>query len=98
MSKELPIPPEDKEGIFEQMAQLFIDTYEELVAAMEVMKHMGIDPDNRKERVNELQMRYTGIIEKYQSKMFEQPEQDNKEHRLYYRWATKPSDQPYEGR
>ena len=69
------MPPEDNEGIFEQMAQLFIDTYEELVAAMEVMKHVGIDPKNRKERVIELQMRYTGIIEKYQSKIFEQPAQ-----------------------
>ncbi len=63
---------EQKDGIFEQMAQLFIDTYEELIEAMEVMKAVGIDPDNRKSRVNELQIRYTGIIEKYQSKIFEQ--------------------------
>jgi len=64
------------------MGQLFIDTYEELIEAMEIMKRVGINPENRKERVNELQMRYTGIIEKYQNKMFEQPEQDNKDQRL----------------
>ena len=73
--RELPMPPDAKEGIFEEMAELFIDTYEELVAAMEIMYHVGINPDNRKERVNKLQMRYTGIIEKYQSKIFEQPVQ-----------------------
>ncbi len=69
----VPIPPEEKDGIFTQMAQLFIDTYEELTAAMEVMKAVGIDPDNRKERIDDLQMRYTAIIEKYQSKIFELP-------------------------
>ncbi len=67
---------DEQNDIFTQMAQLFIDTYEELTEAMEVMKAVGIDPDNRKERVNNLQMRYTGIIEKYQSKIFEQPEQE----------------------
>ncbi len=40
---------------------------------MEVMKAVGIDPDNRKERIDDLQMRYTAIIEKYQSKIFELP-------------------------
>jgi hypothetical protein len=41
MNRGLPTSPE-QDNIFTQMAQLFIDTYEELIAAMEVMKTIGV--------------------------------------------------------
>jgi len=62
----LPVPPEQPEQTddeFTKMALLFIDTHDELIAAVKAMEHIDID-DKRKERVNALQMRYLEIIKR----------------------------------
>jgi len=81
----LPTPSEDNNDLFTQMAQLFIDTYEELEAETEFIKRIGAEyhiNDVKAKKLVDLQERYTAIVEEYQEQIFAQPpELDEKQKR-----------------
>jgi hypothetical protein len=70
----LPTPSEDNNDLFTQMAQLFIDTYEELASAMYAAKsEVEYSVTARHKTLVDLQERYTAIIKEYQEQIFAQP-------------------------
>src|SRR5205807_1368481 len=70
-------PPEQPDDIFTQMAQLFIDTYNELECAINILKmRRGDYVEARQKHVDGYQMRYLEIIKEYQEQLFAQPVQE----------------------
>jgi len=70
----LPTPSEDNNNIFTQMAQLFIDCYEELATAMHAAKsEVEYSVTARHKTLVDLQERYTAIVKEHQESVFPQP-------------------------
>jgi hypothetical protein len=75
MRLTLPVLP-GKDDIFTEMAKLFIDTYEDLVRAMEILKFESKDyVEARQADIEAMPMRYLEIIKEYQEQLFAQPVQ-----------------------
>ena len=67
-----PIPPEPEDGDFEKMAQLFIDTYDLLVASIN-SPYPGKDfMRERDKRTNKLLVSYTEIMKHRNEQLFAQ--------------------------
>ena len=72
----LPTPSEDNNAIFEQMGQLFIDCYEELVSALDDNKCVEYSTNVKTKKLVDFQERYTAIIKEYQEQILSQPVQE----------------------
>jgi len=79
MRLKLPLFP-GKDDIFTQMAQLFIETYEDLMRAMEILEIRQKDyVEARRADMDAMPMRYLEIVKEYQEQLFAQPVQEGNE-------------------
>jgi hypothetical protein len=70
---KLPIFP-GKDDVFTNMGQLFIDAYDELVRAMEILKVRQSDyVGARQDDVDKMLVRYNEVIREYQEMLFAEP-------------------------
>jgi predicted ribosome quality control (RQC) complex YloA/Tae2 family protein len=75
----LPIPPVPQDGDFTQMAQLFIDTYEELAETIDVLKTQHENyAEALQKHIEEYQIRYTAIIKQRNEQLLGQEEDQEK--------------------
>ncbi len=74
MRLKLPVFPGEKDDVFTKMGQLFIDTFEDLVSALEILEVHSTATAWQCD-IDTLMVRYLKVIKEYQELLFTQPGQ-----------------------